>query len=350
MYALTGDGFDNFALKQQAERIRSELLKIKDVAKVDFFGEQKQRVFIEISNAKLTTLGISATQLLQILQTQNAVVRGGTFESPDERIRIDVSGRFSTLDDLRNLEIRVSQQAFKLGDVAHIYRGYEDPPQDTVRYNGTETLLLGVSMAEGGDVIALGKHLNQTIHQVQQQLPVGLTLSTVTSQPKIVSNSVQDFVKSLVEALVIVLGVSLLSLGLRTGIVVAISIPIVMAATFLAMHYFDIGLHKISLGALILALGLLVDDAIIAVEMMSSKMEQGWDRIRSASFAYTSTAMPMLTGTLVTVAGFLPIATAVSSTGEYTRSIFQVSAIALMISWVSPTAHREAETAKAHRG
>lgn len=335
MYALTGDGFDNFALKQQAERIRSELLKIKDVAKVDFFGEQKQRVFIEISNAKLTTLGISATQLLQILQTQNAVVRGGTFESPDERIRIDVSGRFSTLDDLRNLEIRVSQQAFKLGDVARIYRGYEDPPQDTVRYNGTETLLLGVSMAEGGDVIALGKHLNQTIHQVQQQLPVGLTLSTVTSQPKIVSNSVQDFVKSLVEALVIVLGVSLLSLGLRTGVVVAISIPIVMAATFLVMHYFDIGLHKISLGALILALGLLVDDAIIAVEMMSSKMEQGWDRIRSASFAYTSTAMPMLTGTLVTVAGFLPIATAVSSTGEYTRSIFQVSAIALMISWVA---------------
>jgi multidrug efflux pump len=335
MYALTGDGFDNFALKQQAERIRAELLKIKDVAKVDFFGEQKQRVFIEISNAKLTTLGISATQLLQILQTQNAVVRGGTFESPDERIRIDVSGRFSTLDDLRNLEIRVSQQAFKLGDVSHITRGYENPPQDTVRYNGTETLLLGVSMAEGGDVIALGKHLDQTIHKVQQQLPVGLTLSTVTSQPKIVANSVQDFVRSLVEALVIVLGVSLLSLGLRTGIVVAISIPIVMAATFLAMHYFDIGLHKISLGALILALGLLVDDAIIAVEMMSSKMEQGWDRIRSASFAYTSTAMPMLTGTLVTVAGFLPIATAVSSTGEYTRSIFQVSAIALMISWVA---------------
>ena len=335
MYALTGDGFDNFALKQQAERIRAELLKIKDVAKVDFFGEQKQRVFIEISNAKLTTLGISATQLLQTLQTQNAVVRGGTYESPDERIRIDVTGRFTTLDDLRNLEIRASQQAFKLGDVARIYRGYEDPPQDTVRYNGTDTLLLGVSMAEGGDVIALGKHLDQTIQKVQKQLPVGLTLSTVTSQPKIVANSVQDFVKSLVEALVIVLGVSLLSLGLRTGIVVAISIPIVMAATFLAMHYFDIGLHKISLGALILALGLLVDDAIIAVEMMSSKMEQGWDRIRSASFAYTSTAMPMLTGTLVTVAGFLPIATAVSSTGEYTRSIFQVSAIALMISWVA---------------
>lgn len=335
MYALTGDGFDNFALKQQAERIRAALLKIKDVAKVDFFGEQKQRVFIEISNAKLTTLGISATQLLQILQTQNAVVRGGTFETPDERIRIDVTGRFNGLEDLRNLEIRVNQQAFKLGDVARIYRGYEDPPQDSVRFNGSETMLLGVSMAQGGDVIALGKQLNHTIETIQRQLPVGLKLSTVTSQPKIVANSVHDFVKSLVEALVIVLGVSLLSLGLRTGIVVAISIPVVMAATFLTMHYFNIGLHKISLGALILALGLLVDDAIIAVEMMSSKMEQGWDRIRSASFAYNSTAMPMLTGTLVTVAGFLPIATAVSSTGEYTRSIFQVSAIALIISWVA---------------
>lgn len=335
MYALTGDGFDNFALKQQAEQIRAALLKIKDVAKVDFFGEQKQRIFIEISNAKLTTLGISASTLLQILQTQNAVVRGGIFESPDERIRIDVSGRFTTLDDIRNLEIRANQQAFKLGDVAKVSRGFEDPPQDTVRYNGTETLLLGISMAAGGDVIALGKHLDHTIAQIKAQLPVGMELSTVTSQPRIVANSVQDFVKSLVEALVIVLGVSLLSLGLRTGIVVAISIPIVMAATFLAMHYFDIGLHKISLGALILALGLLVDDAIIAVEMMSSKMEQGWDRMKSASFAYTSTAMPMLTGTLVTVAGFLPIATAVSSTGEYTRSIFQVSAIALTISWVA---------------
>jgi len=335
MYALTGDGFDNFALKQQAERIRAELLRIKDVAKVDFFGEQEQRIFVEISNAKLTTLGISATELLQMLQTQNAVVRGGTFESPNERIRIDVSGRLLTLEDLRNLRIRAQKQEYKLGDVARVYRGFEDPPQDTVRYNGTDTLLLGVSMRDGGDVIALGKHLDQHIGDIQARLPVGLTLSTVTSQPKIVANSVQDFVRSLLEALVIVLGVSLLSLGLRTGIVVAIAIPIVMAATFLVMHNFNIGLHKISLGALILALGLLVDDAIIAVEMMSSKMEQGWDRVKAASFAYTSTAMPMLTGTLVTVAGFLPIATAVSSTGEYTRSIFQVSAIALTISWVA---------------
>ena len=333
MYALTGDGFDNFALKKQAELIRSELLSTPDVAKVDFFGERKQRIFLEISNAKLSTLGISTTTLINILQTQNAVVRGGTFDSPSERIRIEVSGRYNTLEDLRNIRLRANNQDFRLGDVARVYRGYEDPPRDTVRYNGQETLLLGVSMREGGDVIALGHALDKKMARIQQSLPVGLFFDTVTSQPKIVANSVNDFVHSLMEALVIVLGVSLLSLGWRTGIVVAISIPVVLAATFLVMSGMDIGLHKISLGALILALGLLVDDAIIAVEMMSSKMEQGMDRIKAASFAYSSTAMPMLTGTLVTVAGFLPIATAASSTGEYTRSIFQVSAIALIISW-----------------
>ena len=333
MYALTGDGFDNFALKKQAEIIRSELLSTADVAKVDFFGERKQRIFIEISNAKLSTLGISATTLINILQTQNAVVKGGTFDSSKERIRVEVSGRYKTLEDLREIRLRANNQDFKLADVARVYRGYEDPPHDSVRYNGNDTLLLGVSMREGGDVIALGHALDKKIARIQQSLPVGLSFNTVTSQPKIVANSVNDFVKSLAEALVIVLSVSLLSLGWRTGIVVAITIPIVLAATFLGMSWLDIGLHKISLGALILALGLLVDDAIIAVEMMSSKMEQGWDRVKAASFAYSSTAMPMLTGTLVTVAGFLPIATAASSTGEYTRSIFQVSAIALIVSW-----------------
>ena len=333
MYALTGDGFDNYALKRQAEIIRTELLKTPDVAKVDFFGEQKQRIFIELSNAKLATIGISATELINILQTQNAVVKGGTFESPQERIRIAVSGRYNTVEELNEIRLRAKNQDFKLSDVARVYRGYVDPPHDTVRYNGVESLLLGVSMKQGGDVIALGHALDKKIAHIQQSLPVGLSFNTVTSQPKIVAHSVNDFVHSLIEALVIVLGVSLLSLGLRTGIVVAISIPVVLAATFLVMQFFDIGLHKISLGALILALGLLVDDAIIAVEMMSSKMEQGWDRVKAASFAYNSTAMPMLTGTLVTVAGFLPIATAASSTGEYTRSIFQVSAIALIISW-----------------
>ncbi|MDO9150567.1 MAG: efflux RND transporter permease subunit [Methylotenera sp.] len=333
MYALTGDGFNAAALKEQAELIRTELLKVKDVAKVEFFGEQKQRIFIEISNAKLASIGINVNTLVNLLQTQNAVVKSGSYDSTDERIRIAVSGRYDKLEDLRNIRLRANQQDFRLADVARVYRGFEDPPKSRIRFEGKEALLLGVSMKDGGDIIALGKSLDATVARVKQQLLVGLALNTVTSQPAIVENSVSDFVMSLVEALVIVLGVSLLSLGLRSGIVVAITIPVVLASTFLLMHMFDIGLHKISLGALILALGLLVDDAIIAVEMMASKMEQGWDKTKAASFAFTSTAMPMLTGTLVTVAGFLPIATAVSSTGEYTRSIFQVSAISLIISW-----------------
>jgi multidrug efflux pump len=335
MYALTGDGFDNFALKQQADLIRKELLKTPDVEKVDFFGEQKQRVYIEFSNAKLATIGLSGAALVNILQTQNTVVPSGTYDSPKERIRIEVSGRYQTLDDLRQTKFRVGEQDFQLSDVAKVYRGYEDPPQDTTRYNGKETLLIGVSMVQGGDVIALGEALTQKMARINNNLPVGVSMHTVTSQSNIVAASVNDFVGSLIEALVIVLAVSLLSLGLRTGIVVAISIPVVLSATFLVMYLYDIGLHKISLGALILALGLLVDDAIIAVEMMSSKMEQGWDRVKAASFAFNSTAVPMLTGTMVTVAGFLPIATAASATGEYTRSIFQVSAIALSLSWVA---------------
>ncbi len=333
MYALAGDGFDYAALKKQAELIRTELLKLEDVAKVEFFGEQEQRLFIELSNAKLVNLGLSANDLITILQAQNAVVPSGTFESSDERIRIAVSGHYNSVEDLRQLRLRANNQEFRLGDVANIHKGYEDPPRKRIRYQGKESLLLGVSMKDGGDILALGHELDKVMAKIQPQLTVGLALNPVTLQPKIVAHSVNDFVKSLIEALVIVLSVSLLSLGWRSGLVVAITIPVVLASTFLVMYLNGIGLHKISLGALILALGLLVDDAIIAVEMMSSKMEQGWTRIKAASFAYSSTAMPMLTGTLVTVAGFLPIATASSATGEYTRSIFQVSAIALIISW-----------------
>lgn len=335
MYAITADGLNPQQLKRQAEWVRARLLKLPDIEKVDLFGEQPQKIIIEISNQKLTSLGISPAQLTQLLQQQNTVMGAGTFEADAERIRLDVSGRLQTLEDLRALPIRSGTQNLTLGDVATIRRGYANPPAERIHFNGTPTLLIGVSMQQGGDVVALGKALQQTTTSIQQQLPVGVKLNLVTSQPEIVQHSVNDFVRSLAEALIIVLAVSLLSLGWRTGIVVAFSIPIVLAATFLLMDWFDIGLHKISLGALILALGLLVDDAIIAVEMMAAKMEQGWERTKAASFAFTSTAMPMLTGTLVTVAGFLPIATAVSSTGEYTRSIFQVSAIALGLSWLA---------------
>ena len=335
LYALTGDGYEYAELKRQAEAVRAELLRAPDVAKVDFFGEQKQRVFIEIANAKLATLGIAPAELLRALQEQNRVESGGAFDTDAEHIRLAVSGRYDRLDDLRATRLRAGGREIRLGDVAEVRRGYEDPPNQRVRFMGREAMLLGVSMAKGGDIIALGRHLDEATTRIATQLPVGLELSQVSSQPRAVSHSVNEFVRSLIEAVTIVLAVSLLSLGLRTGIVVAISIPIVLATTFLIMHQFDIGLHKISLGALVLALGLLVDDAIIAVEMMASKMEQGWDRMRAASFAYTSTAGPMLTGTLVTAAGFLPIATAASSTGEYTRAIFQVVVIALLVSWVA---------------
>lgn len=335
LYALTGDGYDYAELKRQADAVRAELLRVPNVAKVDFFGEQKQRIYIDLSNAKLATLGIDTATLLHTLQAQNLVTGSGNFDSSEERIRIAVTGRYDRLEQLRDVRLRANNNEFRLGDVANISRGFEEPPQDKVRYKGKETLLIGVAMREGGDIIKLGRDLDATVAATQAQLPVGLELHSVSSQPKAVQRSVNEFVQSLAEALVIVLAVSLLSLGLRTGIVVAVTIPVVLAITFWMMHLFDVGLHKISLGALILALGLLVDDAIIAVEMMAAKMELGWDRTRAASFAYSSTAMPMLSGTLVTAAGFLPIATAASSTGEYTRSIFQVVVIALLVSWIA---------------
>ena len=335
LYALTGDGYDYAELKRQAEVVRAALLQVKDVAKVDFFGEQKQRIYIDLSNAKLATLGIDTETLLRTLQLQNLVTSSGNFDSDQERVRIAISGRYDQLQELRDTRLRANDREFRLGDVAGISRGYEDPANNKVRYKGREAMLIGVSMQEGGDVIKLGSHLDSTIQRVQAQLPVGLDLYTVSSQPKAVQHSINEFVRSLSEAVIIVLVVSLLSLGLRTGIVVAITIPVVLAITFWLMYLFGVGLHKISLGALILALGLLVDDAIIAVEMMASKMEQGWERTRAAAFTYTSTAMPMLSGTLVTAAGFLPIATANSTTGEYTRSIFQVVVIALLVSWLA---------------
>jgi multidrug efflux pump len=335
LYALKGRDYSHAELKRQAEVVRAELLRIPDVSKVEFFGEQKQRIYIELSNAKIGSLGLETNALLRELRLQNLVAASGSFDSPDEHIRIAVSGRYDQLQQIRDIRLRANGREFRLGDVAMVRRGYEEPPKQKIRYMGEDTLLIGVSMVAGGDIIALGQHLDKTLPEITAQLPVGLELEQVSSQPQAVTRSVNEFAKSLLEAVVIVLGVSLLSLGARTGVVVAITIPVVLAVTFFLMHLFNVGLHKISLGALILALGLLVDDAIIAVEMMASKMEQGWDRVRAASFAYTSTAMPMLSGTLVTAAGFLPIATAASSTGEYTRSIFQVVVIALLVSWVA---------------
>ncbi|MCG6875214.1 MAG: efflux RND transporter permease subunit, partial [Betaproteobacteria bacterium] len=335
IYALSGQGFSYADLERYADRVRQELLRVPDVAKVDLFGKQDQRIYIELSNTKLATLGVDTQTIVSALAQQNAVTSSGFFETPSDRIFLRTSGDFDSVEAIRETTLRAGDRLFRLGDIARVYRGYVDPPAPEVRFQGKAALGIGVSMAKGGDIIALGERLDHEVARIRADLPVGLELEQITSQPRAVERSVGEFVHVLAEAVAIVLIVSLASLGLRTGIVVAISIPVVLAATFLAMYLFGIGLHKISLGALILALGLLVDDAIIAVEMMSAKMEQGWERFRAASFAYTSTAWPMLSGTLVTVAGFLPIATAASSVGEYTRSIFQVTAIALAISWIA---------------
>jgi multidrug efflux pump len=335
VYALTGEGFSYADLKKYADRIRSELLRVPDVAKVEFFGEQDEKVYIELSNTRLATLGVDAATIVNALATQNAIAPAGAFETPSDKIYLRTTGDFDSVDAVRETTIRASGRLFRLGDIARVQRGYADPPQPKMRFQGREAFGIGVAMVKGGDIIELGANLDREVDRLRKELPVGLELAQVTSQPQAVQRSVNEFVRSLAEAVIIVLAVSLLSLGWRTGIVVALTIPLVLAATFLFMRFGDIGLHKISLGALILSLGLLVDDAIIAVEMMATKMEQGWDRLRAASFAYTSTAMPMLSGTLITVAGFLPIATAASTTGEYTRSIFQVTAIALAVSWVA---------------
>ncbi len=333
IYALTGEGYDYAALKHYADRVRNDLLRVRDVAKVELVGEQEERIFVEISSTRLATLGVDLPTILNALSAQNAVAAAGSFETGTDRIYLRPSGGFDSPEKVRELSIRAGARLIRLGDIAEIRRGYADPPQPRMRYMGRDALGIGVSMARNGDIIALGRALDAEVARIQETLPVGMELHRVADQPRAVSRSINEFVRALAEAVAIVLVVSFFSLGFRAGLVVALSIPLVLALTFFFMRLFDVGLHKISLGALILALGLLVDDAIIAVEMMAVKMEQGWERFRAASFAYQSTAMPMLTGTLVTAAGFLPIATAASSTGEYTRSIFQVAVIALLISW-----------------
>ncbi|WP_220813630.1 efflux RND transporter permease subunit [Pseudomonas paralcaligenes] len=335
IYALTGEGFDYAVMKDYADRLQLQLQRVKDVGKVELIGLQDEKIWIELSNVKLATLGLPLAAVQQALDEQNAISYSGFFEAPTDRVPLRVSGRFETVEQIRDFPIRVGDRTFRIGDVAEVHRGFNDPPAPRMRFMGRDAIGIAVSMKQGGDILALGETLQREFARMQETLPVGMELHKVSDQPAAVKTGVGEFVRVLAEALIIVLLVSFFSLGIRTGLVVALSIPLVLAMTFAAMYYLNIGLHKISLGALVLALGLLVDDAIIAVEMMAIKMEQGYDRIRAASFAWTSTAFPMLTGTLITAAGFLPIATAQSGTGEYTRSIFQVVTIALVVSWIA---------------
>jgi len=344
IFALSGDGFTYGEMRDYADFVRQQLLRVPLVAKVEQFGVQNEKVYIEFSSKKFAQLGVPFEQIVNQIATQNAVEASGVLVTPTDNLSVRVTGALGTLDQIEALQLRAGGTTFRLGDFATVKRGYQDPPADKMRFNGKEVIGLGVSMEKGGNIITMGKGLAETVARIRAQLPVGIELERVADQPQAVKESVGEFVKVLIEAVVIVLVVSFLALGLHTkpkwridiypGLVVALSIPLVLAITFLAMRMLDISLHKISLGALIIALGLLVDDAIIAVEMMVRKMEEGLSRFEAATFAYTSTAMPMLTGTLITAAGFLPIGLAESAAGEYTFTMFSVNGLALLISWV----------------
>lgn len=344
IFALSGDGFTYEEVKEYADFVRQEFLRIPTVAKVELFGVQDEKVDIEFSQNKFAQLGISFESIINQLSAQNTVEATGVLTTTKDNLQVRISGALVRVKDLENFQLRANGTTFRLGDFATVTRETKNPPQDKMRFNGKEVIGLGISMEKGGNIIELGKHLAVDVAKLKAKLPAGIQLERVSDQPKIVSSSVGEFVRTLIEAVVIVLAVSFLALGFHTkplrldvwpGLVVGLTIPLVLAVTFLFMRIFDIDLHKISLGALIIALGLLVDDAIIAVEMMVRKMEEGFSRMDAATFAYTSTAMPMLTGTLITAAGFLPIGLAKSAAGEYTFSMFSVNALALIISWLA---------------
>ncbi|MBG7601434.1 MAG: efflux RND transporter permease subunit, partial [Gammaproteobacteria bacterium] len=333
IYAFTTDGFSYASLRNYVDEVRLHLLSVPDVAKVDLIGVQEEKIYIEISNVKLSKLGLNPTLIFDTLNQQNFLTPAGDVNTDSDRIYIRVS-RLASVEEISKVGIRSNDRLFRLGDIARIYRAYEEPPQFKMHFMGEEVIGLAVSMSKGGDVLKLGENLDKTMRKIQANLPIGIEVHNVAHQPTIVKSSVHEFLKVLLEAVVIVLLVSFLSLGLHTGLVVAISIPLVLGITFLGMKLGGIDLQRISLGALIISLGLLVDDAMISVEMMAIKMEQGWDRFKAAGFAYTNTAFPMLTGTLITVAGFLPVFLAKSSASEYTGSIFIVVGMALLISWL----------------
>ncbi len=334
IYAFTADGFTHRELRDYVEKSRSRILQIPDIAKVEILGAQDERIYVEFSTHRLSQLGLDRLALLKALEKQNAVVPSGVIETNNEKVLVEVSGRFLSDTDLRQINFSVGSHMVRLSDIATVKRGNADPPQPMFRVNGKDAIGLACSMRHRGDILALEQNVDSAIAQIKADLPVGIETYLVANQPQVVHHAVNEFMEALWEAIAIVLGISFLSLGLRAGMIVACSIPLVLAAVFIAMQLFGIDLQRISLGALIIALGLLVDDAMITVESMVTKLEQGWNTIRAATFAYTSTAFPMLTGTLVTMFGFVPVGFAKSAAGEYTFSLFAVVSIALLASWV----------------
>ncbi|MGY3038006.1 multidrug efflux pump [Bradyrhizobium sp. USDA 4354] len=333
LYMMTGDGADYAQLKKVSEGFRQRLLKVPGVTKVDVYGNQDERIFVEFSHAKLATLGITPQALFDSLAKQNNVTPAGTVETSSQRVPLRVTGALDGAKAVAETPVESNGRVFRLGDIATVTHGFVDPPSFVVRQEGKPAIGIGVVTAKGANILDLGKEVEKATAEFMKAVPQGIDVKLIADQPKVVEHAVGEFVHSFMEALVIVLFVSFLALGWRTGIVVALSVPLVLGIVFIVMNTMSLDLHRITLGALIIALGLLVDDAIIAVEMMVVKMEQGWDRMRAASFAWESTAFPMLTGTLVTAAGFLPIGFANSAVGEYAGSIFWIVAIALVASW-----------------
>lgn len=334
IYAITGDGFSRADLRRIGEDAQREVRRLPNVGKVELFGVVPEKIYIEMPTQKLATLGITPQQLMQAVQEQNSVVANGRVENAVLSIPLRQSGAYVDVERLRETRVQVGARSLRLGDFAEVTRHYEDPPATEIRSQGQAAVLLGVSLAEGGDVVIMGRDVVAAMDALQKSLPVGVEIRQIHDQPSIVSRAVNLFMQSFLEAVAIVLAVTFLALKWRAGLVVTLSIPVVLAITFTVMWLLDIDLHRISTGALIIALGLLVDDAIIAVEMMAHKLEAGWGRFEAATYAFQSTAFPMLTGTLLTATAFLPIALAKSTVGEYTFAIFAVTTIALLSSWL----------------
>jgi multidrug efflux pump subunit AcrB len=335
LYAITGEGFAYPELKTFAKNARDILLRVPGVAKVDLLGTQDERIFIEVSSTALAERGLSAFDIQAALGGQNAMDPAGRIETSERSVRIDVAGGLRSVEDIRELRLRVGQQTFRLGNIAEVRRGLEDPVSAKTRYRGREAVLLGTTMVAGANVTEVGAEVERVLKRIERDLPLGIELGRISDQAQVVTKSVHEFLEAFGEAVGIVLVVSLIALGWRAGAVVALTIPLVLATTVFVMSLIGIDLHRISLGALVIALGLLVDDAMIAVEMMDRKLKEGHDRMAAATFAYTSTAFPMLTGTLITVAGFIPVGFAQSTAGEYVSSLFWVTGIALIISWLA---------------
>jgi multidrug efflux pump subunit AcrB len=334
LYAVTGDGADYHMLNKVVEVLRQRLVETPEVMKVDVYGDQMRRIYVEFSEAKIANLGVEPQAIFDSLAKQNAITDAGVFETSSNRVRVQVTEELRGADAIASIPVPANGKIIRLGDIATVHAGFEDPPAFLARYKGQPTIVVGAVMAKGGNVFKFGDSVARTVQEVRAMTPIGIEIDQIADQPKVVEEAVGEFTRSFVEALVIVLGVSFVSLGFRTGVVVALSVPLVLAFVFIFMYLMGIDLQRISLGALIIALGLLVDDAIIAVEMMMVKMEQGFDRIKAATFAWDSTAFPMLTGTLITAAGFLPVGFAASGVGEYTGSMFWVLLIALLASWL----------------